>query len=219
MPASLQEAFSSPKIDSSVYTRSSLDSLKNLDYNGGGGYNSHITSGLSYHPINQSGGGNTVSLLDTLSNNTLSCEAESIRQKYSEENSNNDNMNNNDHINNDHMNNNDNNNLDKKCNEYVYHVLSCTKCRSRMKNLLEDSKEDDDLISIEDLKEFLAYKKNKTVKTDSETVTKVIEGFVSTYTDLFKPFQINNGLQSILILILIGVLIILISDYVKRLFS
>lgn len=148
MPASLSEAFRSPNSDSaSSYTRSSLESLKNpvngnvargIENGGNPVYNSLVSFNHSLQPHQpqynrQVGGcgmnspvysnnykGDTASLISSINTDQFNDEVEQIRRKYNIDG------------------NEKQHSTERTCDLNIYHILSCSKCRKRLKKLFKD---------------------------------------------------------------------------------
>lgn len=248
MPAALTEAFKDPKIDSAAYTRSTLDSLKNPQFGGNYSYNSHIHSGVSAHPVsygvqfgganygassslqtssssdydivnrsfrnNQSGGSSsnsdTVSLLSSISTSSLSNEAESIKKKYQIE-----------HFEDDGDSSQNQSEGGKKCDSYVYHILSCSKCRKKMKKLLQDNDKDEfqdsSTISLKDLKDLLGGDSQEGGNNGRHDTFRRNNNSNNQSNLDFNYLMENDNLQNISMFVLSGIFLIFLLDFFKRL--
>lgn len=249
MPASLSEAFRSPNNDnSSSYTRSSLDSLKNPQFNanasslqGGSPYMNTTPSMYnapssfsgypslsnesrmintrnngspnSVFPTYQNGGcmeaprqnlqmanADTASLISSINSDQFNDEVEQIRRKY---------------------------NIDEEaprksneqtCDMSIYHILSCSKCRKRLKKLFRDDDnredelcerkrrrhriDDDDMDDdFDDIDGDISRKKKRRSQT----------GGGIDFNELFK-----GNMHSFLLYVISGIFLILLLDFFMR---
>lgn len=304
MPASLSEAFKSPNNDTSSYTRTSLESLKNPLYGSSGsttdtntnnfmynslgqpfvqGFNYGATTlvgsslGSSHSPgsspmsnpgsspnpgsgfgrqyqiqntnllgygnsySNQLGGVNTMgntmnvsqpadtaSLISSINSDKYNDEIEEIRKKY--------NMNGIDDT---------KRPSSKNCDMHIYHILSCSKCRKRLKKILlgnseqnykkirnnrggRESEDEDDVLA--DDGENVEGEESEGEEDDEENGTRAngTRARTSNTNKSKKPKKKSNGLfdintlfrkdnqQTIFLYIVAGIFILMILDFIMR---
>jgi len=187
MPANLTEAFQSPSFES---TQSGSSSIKNT-----------FQSNSSFHDISQinssstgivaqqnnqgwlsgfnpSRDNDTLSLMSSITNGGFNDEIQEIKEKYQIKEGFSDKK--------------------AKCDLHIYHILSCAKCRKKMKRLLSTQAEEDQF--NEDL-------------DDSEKTAQSGGGF---NLDLLTNGNINVNVQNLTLYVMSGIFIILLLDFLNR---
>lgn len=248
MPASLSEAFRSPNNDnSSSYTRSSLESLKNPQFSTPYTYNtlmpvqssqpSTIVSadrafvsqsslnnrpgtylghnqyqyqsggcGLISKPGNQVQVADTASLISSINSDQFNDEVEQIKRKYN--------------IEDDDV----KKSSEQTCDMNIYHILSCSKCRKRLKRLLRDDEEKeedgeahefcDHVRSQSDSRRESVRKRRKRKIVDDDYEDEDDQEMRGGAIDLNRLFR--GQTSNIFLYVILGIFIILFLDFLMR---